>query len=122
MKRIFLFLTIICCIPSIWGQDLAISGTVLDASFNEPLPGVSIIVKNTVKGTTTDFDGNFTMTEMTVGDILVFSYLGFVTQEFTVSNSRSDNNKSSGRCKCLGRSCCSGLWYTKEEQCSWFCN
>ncbi len=89
MKRIFLFLTIICCIPSIWGQDLTISGTVLDASYNEPLPGVSIIIKNTVKGTTTDFDGIFTMNELTVGDILTFSYLGFVTQEFTVSNSNS---------------------------------
>lgn len=87
MKRIFLFLTIICCIPTLLGQDLTISGIVLDASFNEPLPGVSIIIKNTVKGTTTDFDGNFTMTEMTEGDILVFSYLGFVSQEFTVSNS-----------------------------------
>ena len=45
MKRIFLFLTIICCIPNLWSQDLTISGIVLDASFNEPLPGVSIIVK-----------------------------------------------------------------------------
>jgi outer membrane receptor protein involved in Fe transport len=53
----------------LWSQDLTISGNVKDASFDQPLPGVNVIVKNETRGTTTDFDGNFIMDNMSVGDI-----------------------------------------------------
>lgn len=43
---------------------------------NELLPGVSILIKGTANGTTTDFDGNFSL-EAKSGDVLVFSYIGF---------------------------------------------
>ena len=90
MKYTILFLVMtICFATDINGQDISVSGNVKDASFNEPLPGVSIIVKNTSTGTTTDFDGNFTMNGLAEGDVLVFSYIGFVTQEIAVQNSDS---------------------------------
>lgn len=86
MKFYFLFLIALFWAPILWGQDLEISGNVKDASFNEPLPGVNVIVKNTTTGTTTDFDGNFVLPNRAIGDILVFSYLGFITQEVTIQD------------------------------------
>jgi len=60
-----------------------ISGLVSDNQ--GPLPGVNIIIKGTKNGTTTDFDGNFTL-EANPEDSLVFSYMGFETQTVLVGN------------------------------------
>ena len=59
-----------------------VTGKVLDANA-VPLPGVSIIEKNTSNGTTTDFDGNFVIS-IQEETILIFSYLGFESQETKV--------------------------------------
>jgi TonB-linked SusC/RagA family outer membrane protein len=64
--------------------QVAISGKVSDAT-NQPLPGANIIIKGTSTGAQTDFDGNFTILANS-GDILVISYLGFVSKEIVVGN------------------------------------
>jgi iron complex outermembrane receptor protein len=56
-----------------------VSGTVTDES-GLPIPGVNILVENTDRGTVTDFDGNYAL-EVSEGEILVFSYLGYQTQK-----------------------------------------
>merc|ERR1711974_578224 len=61
-------------------------GTVTDVVSGEPLPGVNILIKDTSKGTTTDFDGNFEFKNVPVNSILVFTYIGFRTQEVIVKN------------------------------------
>ncbi len=61
-----------------------VSGTVLDDT-SQPLPGVSVIVKNTTVGTITDIDGRYSI-NANDGDILVFSYVGFNTQEKIVTS------------------------------------
>lgn len=61
-------------------QEITVKGTVLEEESNEPLPGVSVLVKGTAKGTVTDFDGVFELTA-NKGEILVFSYVGMQTQE-----------------------------------------
>ncbi|MFG6685829.1 SusC/RagA family TonB-linked outer membrane protein [Mariniflexile sp. HNIBRBA6329] len=66
-------------------QDFKISGTVKDEN-GQPLPGVNILVKGTSNGTQTDFDGNYTITVENSNDILVFSFIGFLTQEVTIAN------------------------------------
>ncbi|MDL5512840.1 TonB-dependent receptor [Arenibacter sp. M-2] len=71
-----------------------IKGTVLDEEGN-PLPGASIVIKGTTTGTTTDFDGNFTI-EASMGDILVVSYIGFETLQLTVNNTVMDIRLTSG--------------------------
>jgi len=58
---------------------LTVTGKVTDESGN-PLIGVSIVVKGTTNGTTTDFDGNYSI-QVEKGKTLVFSYLGLITQE-----------------------------------------
>lgn len=62
-----------------------ISGVVVDASDQISLPGVSVLVKGTSRGTATDLDGNFTLSVST-GETLVFSYIGYLTQEVVVQN------------------------------------
>jgi TonB-linked SusC/RagA family outer membrane protein len=67
-----------------------VSGVVKDAT-GMPIPGVSVVQKGTSKGTYTDFDGNYTI-ELTLGDeILLFSYVGFKTQEIQVNGKTTIN-------------------------------
>ncbi|WP_369699896.1 TonB-dependent receptor domain-containing protein [Flavobacterium sp. AED] len=60
-----------------------IKGRVVDDG-GQPLPGVTILVKGTTKGTTTDADGNYTITAQ-MGDVLQFSYVGLETKSVTVT-------------------------------------
>jgi len=71
---------------SIYAQNYEIKGTVSDAS-GAPLPGVSVVVKNTAKGASTDFDGKFTLSNVQKGETLVFSFIGYTTKEIAISNS-----------------------------------
>ena len=64
-----------------FAQEKTISGTVSDDA--GPLPGVNIIVKGTTTGTQTDFDGKYNISA-SVGDVLVFSFVGYDTEERTV--------------------------------------
>ena len=62
--------------------QVTIKGTVTSAEDQQSLPGVSVAVKGTSRGTVTDMDGNYTI-DVKSSDILVFAYVGFVTQEQT---------------------------------------
>jgi TonB-linked SusC/RagA family outer membrane protein len=66
-----------------FAQQKTISGTVTD-DINLPLPGVNIIIKGTTSGTQSDFDGNYSISAE-VGQTLVFSYVGFATQEVPIT-------------------------------------
>ncbi|MBB4037897.1 TonB-linked SusC/RagA family outer membrane protein [Dysgonomonas hofstadii] len=65
-------------------QAKTISGTIVDVS-GEPLIGVSVAIKGTTTGTMTDIDGKFTLSAND-GDIIVISYVGYKSQEFTVGS------------------------------------
>jgi outer membrane cobalamin receptor len=54
-----------------------VTGTVMDAELNAPLPGANVVVKGTTNGTTTDFDGNFTLTTDAASGEVVISYVGY---------------------------------------------
>jgi TonB-linked SusC/RagA family outer membrane protein len=64
-------------------QQVTISGTVLDGTNNEPLPGANVQVKGTTRGTTTDLNGKYTV-EASKGDVLVYSFIGYLPEEVTV--------------------------------------
>nr|WP_293293734.1 TonB-dependent receptor [Allomuricauda sp.] len=83
MKKLQLtfFLTLLATLTT-FAQE--VTGTVYDDQ-NVPLPGASVQVKGSQTGTITDFDGKYTI-EANTGDILVFSYVGFNTQEVTVTS------------------------------------
>jgi len=65
-----------------------VSGVVTDTS-GSPLPAVNVVVKGTTTGVSTDFDGNYTIS-VANGSVLVFSSVGFETQEINVSGANLD--------------------------------
>ncbi|MDR7210275.1 TonB-dependent receptor [Flavobacterium piscis] len=68
-------------------SDVKITGTVLEDSNSQPLFGVSIFLKGTKTGVTTDVDGSFSI-KAKIGETLVASYLGYVIQEVKVTGSQ----------------------------------
>ncbi|MDD7885374.1 TonB-dependent receptor [Flavivirga sp. 57AJ16] len=67
-----------------------ITGSVTDDQ-NLPLPGVSIIIKGTQRGVVTDFDGGYTLDNVSANSLLEFSYIGFITQTITVGSQTTIN-------------------------------
>lgn len=66
-------------------QQRSVSGRVTDSS-NQPLPGVTVVLKGTTQGTVTNADGNYTLTNIPDDATLVFSFVGMRTQEVVVGN------------------------------------
>lgn len=73
---------------SMYSQTFSVQGSVSDEN-RIPLLGVNVLVKNEARGTTTDFDGNFQIENLKVGDVLQFSYIGFLTKDVTVSGNQN---------------------------------
>jgi len=71
--------------PKLLLQQQKVTGTVVNDR-NEPLPGVTVLVKVTTLGTLTDADGKFTFNNLPAGSTLVFSFIGMQTQEIEVGN------------------------------------
>ena len=70
-----------------FAQEKTISGVVSDDQ-GMPLPAATVLVKGTSNGTSTDFDGNYSITA-NAGDVLVFSYVGYANKEVAVAASNS---------------------------------
>ncbi|MEX0770339.1 MAG: SusC/RagA family TonB-linked outer membrane protein [Balneolaceae bacterium] len=68
-----------------------VNGIVMDGRSGESLPGVNIVIKGTDRGTTTDLQGNYNLSVPTLNDTLVFSYIGYQTQEIPI-NGRNEIN------------------------------
>ena len=62
-------------------QTRAVSGRVVDRKTNEGLPGVTVLVKGTTNGASTNADGGFTINAPESGTTLVFSSVGYLSQE-----------------------------------------
>ena len=91
MKKLNFLMTLSLMLVSFWGfsQQVTITGNVADDN-SLALPGATVIVEGTSNGVTTDFDGNYSITA-NVGDVLVFSYVGFDTKTVTVGKDRRIN-------------------------------
>ncbi len=85
-KNLILLVVFILSI-SMFGQN--ITGTISDA--DGPLPGANVLVKGTSNGAVTDFDGNYSLTNISNDAVLVFSFVGYETQEITVGNQTTIN-------------------------------
>lgn len=83
---ILTFLTTLSSFGVVTAQETVINGSVSDSS--TPLPGVNVVEKGTTNGVTSDFDGNYSIT-VKEGAVLVFSYVGFETQEVSTSGDAS---------------------------------
>ncbi len=86
--RFFLFL--LFPLFHIYSQN-TIVGKIIDGEFNEPLPFANILVKETGEGTTSDFDGNFSVDVAPGVYTLVFSFVGYQTQEINDFNATTSD-------------------------------
>ncbi|WP_417442918.1 SusC/RagA family TonB-linked outer membrane protein [Joostella sp.] len=89
-KIVFVLLLISSVVSA---QEKTVSGVVTDESNGAPLPGVSVVLKGTSNGVSTDFDGNFTMSGIPENGVLIFTYIGFKPIEVNISG-RSEVNVS----------------------------
>lgn len=93
MKTIFKRLLLaLLFIPTVILAQSTVTGKVTEQASALPIPTANVVIKNTTKGTTTDFDGQFTI-EANKGDVLVFSYVGYNTQEITYNGESTLNIK-----------------------------
>ena len=69
----------------IYAQSILVTGKVVDKQ-GQPLPGVSILLKDSTTGTSTSFEGNYALKVSTKEDVLQFSYIGFDTQDVVVGD------------------------------------
>ncbi len=96
MKRIFTISGLVLCfflfISSAFAQNVAVKGKVTDAASGETLVGVSVTVKGTTTGTQTDVNGAFSLSAPS-NATLVFSYIGYVSQEVAVNSQATINVK-----------------------------
>lgn len=84
-KSYGLLLILIMSISWVQAQEKTVTGNITDQD-NVPLPGVNIVVKETTRGTQSDFDGNYAI-NASEGEVLIFSYLGQTTIERVVGSS-----------------------------------
>jgi len=74
-------------LQGVLAQTRVITGAVTSTDDGSSIPGVTILVKGTTIGTTTDLDGKYTLTVPTKYNTLIFSYIGMKTQEITLGES-----------------------------------
>lgn len=91
MKNWFLSLAVIFLTTMTYAQGI-VTGTVIDGELNTPLPGASIVVKGTAKGTSADMDGKFSLKVESNAGTLEVSYVGFVTQRVSYNLSAGKAN------------------------------
>lgn len=90
LKNKFALIVILVFNVALFAQNTTVTGVVVSETDGFPIPGVNIVVKNTTKGTTTDFDGRYQI-DVAKGNILQFSYLGFITKSVTFDNLKTIN-------------------------------
>ncbi len=88
MKQI-VFLTVIFSTFLGFGQTFSITGVVQNATNGDPLFGASVVQKGTLNGAISDFDGNFTLENISSGDVLTVSYVGFSDQVITITSTQN---------------------------------
>ena len=86
-----LMLVLLSLIPIHGMAQHTISGNVTDANDGSPLPGVNVVESGTTNGTITDIDGNYTLTVSDQNTNLIFSFIGYTTQEIAIDGKISIN-------------------------------
>ncbi|MCD4729094.1 MAG: TonB-dependent receptor plug domain-containing protein, partial [Bacteroidales bacterium] len=92
MKKVLLSLTVLLLtVSTTIAQERNISGRVTSPEDDLGMPGVTVVIKGSLKGVITDMNGNFLLSGITNADTLVFSYVGFETQEIVIGAQKQIN-------------------------------
>ena len=86
IKVLFLSLFLLVSTVALAQSQKTVSGKILSAEDNMPLPGASVVVKGTTNGTSSDFDGKFTLDVASTATTLTVSYLGYQTKNVTITS------------------------------------
>ena len=89
-KKLIVFFLFILGTSTLFAQSKTVTGVVTSKSDGATLPGVSVVVQGTSKGTETDFDGKYSI-EVLTGDVLNFSFIGMKTASVTIGDSNTYN-------------------------------
>ena len=81
-----LLLSFLFSIPAFMTAQVNIKGTVTEAKTGDPLPGVAVMITGTEKGTTTDFDGRYTLNNIPVGSVVTFKLLGYQAKSVKITS------------------------------------
>ena len=88
--KVTIIACLMLCMQNVFSQSKTITGLVKDSSGNT-LPGVSVVIKGTTKGANTDFEGNYSISDVSPNNELVFSYLGMNSQTILVGDKTKIN-------------------------------
>ncbi|MGB4535509.1 MAG: SusC/RagA family TonB-linked outer membrane protein, partial [Tenuifilaceae bacterium] len=93
MKRLCVFLALLAFvgINILQAQTVQVTGTVTSAEDGMPIPGVSVMVKGTTIGTSTDIDGKYALSVPQTATVLVYSFVGMRTQEIEIGGRTTIN-------------------------------
>ena len=90
MKR-YLFLLLSFFALGLNAQQMKLTGNAVAASDKQPMIGLTVVVKGTTHGTVTDLDGNYTLSNVSKDATVVFSMIGYKTQEIKVNGRTAIN-------------------------------
>ncbi|HLT51424.1 MAG TPA: carboxypeptidase-like regulatory domain-containing protein, partial [Arenibacter sp.] len=110
----YLMLLAFLCVQGIMAQGTPVTGVVTD-NLGTPLPGVNVVEKGTTNGTSTDFDGNYTI-NVPSSATLVFSSLGFSTKEVVVGGQSAINVSMEEDAEQLGEVVVTALGIKREKK------
>lgn len=96
--------------------DITINGVVNEAKTNTPLPGVNVTIKGTTRGATTDAQGRYRIVVSGSGDVLVFSFIGYINREEPVGNRTEINVTLADDQKQLDEVVVTALGIKREER------
>ncbi|MFH0760845.1 MAG: TonB-dependent receptor [Bacteroidota bacterium] len=91
MRKLLLFIIAAMFGVSVWAQERAITGKVTSSEDGNTIPGVTVLLKGTGRGTTTNANGDYSIAVPQTGAILQFRFVGKISQEITVGSSNVIN-------------------------------
>lgn len=97
-------------------QEHKVTGTVVSAEDNAPMPGVYVVIKGGTTGTTTDVNGNYSVNVPGTDAVLFFSFIGFISQEIVVGTNPVINVTMTPEVTQLGEIVVTALGIAKEKK------
>ena len=93
MRKLTSLLTMLLLgISFVYAQQINIKGTVTDQRLNEPIIGASVLVEGSSNGTITDMNGDFSLKNVSKGNVLIVSYIGYQPQRLTINGNQTSFN------------------------------
>ncbi|MFD0765917.1 SusC/RagA family TonB-linked outer membrane protein [Mucilaginibacter lutimaris] len=116
MNRLFLLIILLFNVAVVSAQAQTVTGTVTAKSDKGPLPGVSVRVKEAQAGTITDANGRFSINVPAGGKTLVFTFVGFTTQEVAIGGQTTINVQLAESSQQLGEVVVTALGISRQQK------